>query len=522
MTWLAAFVGVPALVLASLRWLRASQREHYIPGSCVAVARRWIARRPPNALLAALAAVAALVAVAAAVSGAEGIALASAAVAAVTAVSFPFPMSILGRDVRIRFTRRAKVLALASVVLAVVVVALAALVGAAAVAPAVLAVASPLLVDAAAALVSPFERRAMEKHQRRAEARLRSVAPRVVAVTGSWGKTSTKAHVRDLLAGSYEVVASPASWNNTGGLSRTLNEHVGDGCEVLVAEMGMYGRGEISALCSWLHPEVSVICSVGPMHLERVGSMEGIVAAKAEILEGARAAVLWVDDPPLRRLADHFASTGREVWRVGTVGAEAADRDDVALDVAVFTTGAGEVEVEVRGERLGAVPSGSDVHAGNVGCAVAAALALGAPGDAVARRLPTLHGPPKRAAGGRSESGVWVIDDTFNANPVGALAALDALVAASPGGRRAVVTPGLVELGPLQEQENRDLAEAVVAADATIVVVGWTNRRALCAGAAGGSVVVVADRQEARDWVRRELSEGDAVLWENDLPDHYP
>jgi UDP-N-acetylmuramoyl-tripeptide--D-alanyl-D-alanine ligase len=116
---------------------------------------------------------------------------------------------------------------------------------------------------------------------------------------------------------------------------------------------------------------------------------------------------------------------------------------------------------------------------------------------------------------------VVVIDDTFNANPAGARVALSAL-AATGAARRVLVTPGMVELGRRQAPENRRLAEAAAEQATDLVIVGLTNRRALVSGAEGRAVVLVGDRAAAVDWVRSNLRSGDAVLYENDLPDHYP
>ncbi len=510
----AVAAGAASAAVGLLRWLRVAQREHYLPGSCSTVLGRWLRRRPPNNLLVVVAIATAVASVALAVAGLRPLAPILVLLTAALAVLVPFPMSPLGRGKRLVMTRRATVLAAVTIALGVLVCAVAWLLGAGPAGPAVAAVAMPFLVDAAAMFTGPFEKLSMERHRRRAQARLEAVAPRVVAVTGSWGKTSTKNHLRDLLAGSVEVVASPASWNNTGGLSRTINEHLTDSTEILVAEMGMYRPGEIAELCSWIRPEVAVICAVGPMHLERVGSMEGIVAAKAEIAEGARAVVLWVDHEPLAQLAGHLEGS-QEVWRVGT---ESTSED---LDVSVRTDEAGVVRISHRGVEVGSYPAGSGVHPGNAACAVAAALAIGQPPTSLGSRVATLSNPAHRSSAGTSERGVWVLDDTFNSNPVGAKAAVDALAAGVPDGRRAVVTPGMVELGPMQHEANRALAAHVVASGATLVVVGWTNRVALLEGS-GGQAVAVATREEGRDWVRANLGEGDGVLWENDLPDHYP
>ena len=119
---------------------------------------------------------------------------------------------------------------------------------------AAVAVATPVLVDLACAVTGPFERLAVGTYVRRARERLREVAPTVVAITGSYGKTGTKGYVAHLVAGTKTVVASPASFNNRAGLARAVNENLVDGTEVFVAEMGTYGPGEIAELCSWLRP----------------------------------------------------------------------------------------------------------------------------------------------------------------------------------------------------------------------------------------------------------------------------
>ena len=505
------------------RWLRVSQREHYAPGYCLITLGRWIRVRPPNAALTAVIGAGLVLAVAAIAAGEEEVlAVWGAGATAASVVLFPWPMRVIGRP-RLRLTRRARTLAASSLILAgliaaLLAVALSGLSGAGsavagsglAAALALAAAVAPLTVDAAAAVLAPLEKRLLERHRRRAAARLAEVDPFVIAVTGSWGKTSAKNHIRDLLTGTASVAASPASFNNTAGLSRTVNDHLPDGAEVLVAEMGMYRPGEIREMCSWVRPDVAVITAVGPMHLERAGSMERIAAAKAEILERARTAVLWVDDPRLDELSR--SAPAPAVMRVGAAGGP-------DLDVEVAEIG-GELIVSAGGSEIGRVGADAGLHPANVGCAAAAALAYGAPPDRIGPRLAGLRAPRHRADTAMSPAGVLVVDDTFNSNPAGALRAVEDL-ARRASGRRAVVTPGMVELGSEQHRANAELARAVIGSGADLVIVGWTNRRSLLEGA-GGKAVAVPHRSAARTWVREHLGEGDGVLWENDLPDHYP
>ncbi len=290
-----------ALFPAGARWLRVAQREHYLPGSTSRFAWRWWSSRP-------LALPMAVVAVAAA-----GIAfaspLASLATAAVAIVGPPY-LGVRGRTSPLAFTRRLRLLAGVWLVLQVVVLAIGVLVHRAAPVAALGVCAVPLLVDAACLLLSPVERRLVLPYVTTARARLAQVAPVVVAITGSFGKTSTKQHVAHLVAGSRTVVASPASFNNRAGLARAVNEQLAPGTDVFVAEMGTYGKGEIADLCRWCPPEIAVITAIGPVHLERFKTEDAIVVAKSEITETAHTVVLNVDDPRLAALADQLAAAG--------------------------------------------------------------------------------------------------------------------------------------------------------------------------------------------------------------------
>jgi UDP-N-acetylmuramoyl-tripeptide--D-alanyl-D-alanine ligase len=341
-----------------------------------------------------------------------------------------------------------------------------------------------------------------------ASARLRSSGARVVAITGSYGKTTTKRYVAHLISGSYRTVASPASFNNRMGLARAVNENLIPGTEVFVAEMGTYGPGEIADLCSWMQPEVSALVSIGPVHLERFGTEERIVTAKAEILDSARVGVIAVDHPLLANLAEDRAGS----MDIITVSGEGADAS---------VTVAGGI-LMVRGERVAEVPS--DVFAVNLAVAFGVALALGLEAGDLANRIGDLPRTEHRQTVSESERGFSIIDDTFNSNPDGAASAVRSLVRKGSGGRTALITPGMVELGPVQDVENRRLAEEAAARVDHLVIVGRTNRRALRQGSANGkaAVTVLDTRAQAVEWARKNLGPGDAVLYENDLPDHYP
>ncbi len=497
MIWLLAAACAVASVPSGLRWLRVAQREHYLPRSVTRFAIRWWTTRTVNLVLAAIA-----------ITGLVGTVFDVRFGFLVAAAQIgPVGLSVTGETSPLAWTSRMKrVAGLVGGLLAAAYI-LGGLLGA----PVVIVLALFLLhtlVDAALAVLSPFERRLGNQWVERAAARLDTSQTRVVAITGSYGKTTTKRYVHHLLAPVSRVVASPASFNNRMGLARAVNEQLVPGTEVFIAEMGTYGPGEIRELCSWIKPTVAAMVSVGPVHLERFRTEERIVAAKAEILDRAEAGVIAIDHPLLADLADERRSQ-LELITVSGVGAPAR--------VSVDESGS---QIVVDGQAVGAIPN--DVFVTNLAVAVGIVLALGYPvdGDLFAS-LPTAE---HRQSVSRSEYGFAIIDDTFNANPAGAARGLKTLVRLSPEGRRALVTPGMVELGPVQAAENERLARAASAVCSDIVIVGDTNRKALLRGSNTGraSVTVVANRDEAVAWVRDHLGQGDAVLYENDLPDHYP
>src|SRR5580692_4288908 len=336
-----------SIVVAGPRWLRVAQREHYLVDATSRFALRWWTSSPVS--LAGLA-----VAVAGLLLSSRWPAGAFATAAAVALG--PLGLSWRGRTAPLAWTRRLRTLTLVWSGIEIAAVAGGTVAGQGPVAAAAATLAVPALVDLACGVTAPIERWLARSHVARAAARLRRVAPTVVAITGSFGKTSTKGYIAHLVGGARSVVASPASFNNRAGLARAVNEHLAEGTEVFVAEMGTYGRGEIAELCTWIRPDVAVITAVGPVHLERFRSEDGVLEAKAEILEDTPCAVLVIDDDRLAALADRRAALGTRVWRVSA--------HDVGADVCVVEE-RGALTVSVRGVEM-ARHVAVDARPGNV------------------------------------------------------------------------------------------------------------------------------------------------------------
>jgi UDP-N-acetylmuramoyl-tripeptide--D-alanyl-D-alanine ligase len=506
-----------AFLLQMLRWLRVLQREHYVASSLSRFLLRWSTpsvsssrmsrfwRYRPVTLSQVLVV---LFIVAWALDAQRWAALDVVAYGVIC----PLGLSIKGRTSSLDWTRRLTTVSLVATALAIVVVVAGLFSSRVWIVPTVLIVVAPFLIALSDWLLAPFEDRAAKKFVDQATERLGRVHPLVIAITGSYGKTSTKNHLATLLGSDQGVVASPRSFNNRAGLSRAINENLADGTRIFIAEMGTYGPGEIAALCAWCPPDIAVVTAIGPVHLERMKSLENIERAKYEITTRARVVVLNVDDV---RLAGWVKKLETEGKSVRTAGSSAANASVLVSEVAEWW------RVVVGGEQVASMPRVVGVQASNLACAFAAALEAGSSVDQLVANLGSITAVANRANVLVAPSGVTVVDDTFNANPASADAALSLLSSLRVPGRIVVITPGLIELGPVQVHENMALASKVAALGAQLVVIGRTNARALARGFKGNPRRFDT-RDEAVTWVRGTLGAGDAVLYLNDLPDHYP
>jgi UDP-N-acetylmuramoyl-tripeptide--D-alanyl-D-alanine ligase len=322
------------------------------------------------------------------------------------------------------------------------------------------------------------------------------LAAKVVAVTGSSGKTSTKDILAAILGVQRATVASPNNFNTEIGVPLAILG-APTGTEVLVLELAMRGAGEIAELAAICEPYVGVIVNIGPAHLARLGSLEAIAAAKAELLaalpeEGT--AVIPVDEP----LLDPYLPERTAIVRFGAGG-----------DVSVTSAGPEGVEIDAFGERSVIEPGFRQEHLLSDLCAaIAAARALGA---SVPERLDVefsaLRGERIELAGG-----VTIINDCYNANPMSMRAALEALGSDSSAVRRLAVLGDMLELGPDADAYHRELGDQATDARVLILVTVGTLAALAAATFVGGDHFHVADAWEAAGVLAPLLARGDVVL----------
>ncbi len=324
---------------------------------------------------------------------------------------------------------------------------------------------------------------------------LRAQGARVVAITGSTGKTSTKDILAALLGQRLRTAATPANLNTEIGLPLAILSAPADS-QALVLEMAMRGAGQIAELTRIAEPDVGVIVNVGPAHLELLGSLESIARAKAELITGLEPGAHLVVPAREPLLAPHL--------RADLLTTTFGEGGDISL---LEQREDGAVVLGHRGELIELRPSFAQAHnLRNLLAAVAAALAVGV----------RPHGPLEvRFSGGRGElvpgvGGVSVIDDCYNANPMSMRAAIDELADTAPG-RRVAVLGDMLELGPDGPELHREIgAHAAARGVELLVAVGPLARE--IGGAFDGEVHAVDDASAAAAMIPDLVREGDTVL----------
>lgn len=332
---------------------------------------------------------------------------------------------------------------------------------------------------------------------------------RVVGITGSVGKTTTKELVAAVLRQLFTVLQSQGNYNNEIGLPLTLLQLDGD-VQWLVQEMGMYDLGEIARLAAIARPEIGVVTNVGPTHLERLGSIARIAQAKAELVQTLPAegvAVLNGDDPRAKAMA---GLTRARVWTYGLrEGNDLWASDVVArgLEGLALRLNTGTGSISATLPLVGAHSVYAALAAASVG------LLQGLGWEAIIAGLsdPSVQSRIKRVAGIR---GATILDDTYNASPASVKAALDVL--AQMPGRRVAVLAGMLELGSEQDAGHRAVGRQAAEVASVLVTIGELGGivadEARRTGMPSDAIHAVDDKAQAGVVLREILREGDVVL----------
>ena len=341
----------------------------------------------------------------------------------------------------------------------------------------------------------------------------RESGAKVVAITGSAGKTTTKDTIAELIGARFKVVKNAGNLNNHLGLPLSLLE-LRHGADVAVMELGMNHAGEIRTLVDVATPEVRVWTNVGEAHIGHFGSADAIADAKAEIMEGASADTLLVanaDDPRVMARVPSFAGRTVTFGTSDDADVRAVDVEELGLE------GSRAVLATPQGRRDVKVPLLGRGHLMNVVCGAAVALELGVDLDTIVSRAAGLTPSPRRGAVLRLPKGVTVIDDSYNSSPSALMRSLEVL-ARSWAARRIAVVGEMLELGDLSESLHRECGRAAASSKLTrLVTIGGEPARALGeaaieAGLPHAMVTHFDNSTDAAPAIAEQLTSGDVVL----------
>ncbi len=369
-------------------------------------------------------------------------------------------------------------------------------------------------------ILSPVEKSINARYYNEAKVLLTAMPDlKVIGITGSYGKTSTKHYLHTILSEQFETVMTPGSFNTTLGVIITIREHLKPYTEVFIVEMGAKQRGDIKEICDLVHPSIGIVTAVGNQHLESFGSIENIQSTKFELIDALPSDGLAVINNDFEKIAD------RQVVNVQTIRYAIKTGSDV---------NAQEIEVDFRGSRFVYVHGDirlavstklvGKCNISNLIAAITVATYLGMSQESIIRGIKRIEQVEHRLSIRRGNGGIIIIDDAFNSNPVGAEMALEVLSSVK-GGRRIVITPGMIELGDSQYDENYKLGQTIASSADVAIIVGEYNRAALKEGIAKGDgnpeVIQVDTFTEAQRQLAPILKSGDIILYENDLPDTF-
>lgn len=382
----------------------------------------------------------------------------------------------------------------------------------------------PWLVFPASLITQPIENHIQEGFKQQAREKLQRLSHvKVIAITGSYGKTSTKFMIRDLLKERYNVCVTPGSYNTPMGICKVINNDLTAQHQILILEMGARYVGNIDELCGIAQPDIAVVTNVGVAHLETFGSQQAIADTKGSIvrnLSEGGTAVLNIDDAYVRQMRQR-----RDISYI-TIGQQTEDADIRGWNVRYDEEGC-KFTCQIKGQDTAEItmPLLGEHNVQNLLLAMGVAHKMGIRFHTIqvaARKLEQIE--HRLELKHRNEH--IVIDDAFNSNPVGARNAVNVLTSFETG-RKIIITPGMVELGDIQDRENRTFGEHIGRANLDLVIlVGAQQTAPIQEGIqlADGNmerVKVVSSLFEANDLLHEYVQPGDVVLYENDLPDTY-
>ena len=345
----------------------------------------------------------------------------------------------------------------------------------------------------------------------------------VIGITGSYGKTSSKNILNEILSSKYITRSTPKNYNTPYGLMMTINNYLDKFDEVLIAEMGAYAKGDIKKLCNFVKPKYGILTVIGDAHLETFGTKENIQKTKFELIESLPSdgvAILNMDDeyqvnyPLKNKVAVKWISIGNNKADVYATNIKCGS---FGMSFDCHYNNGEKIHLKTR------ILGSYNVY--NILSSVALGLYLGIDILDIKKSVASLKATEHRLEL-KKVGDIWMLDDAYNSNPVGASGALDVLK--SMNGTRVVVTPGMVELGKIEKEKNYEFGKKIVESCDYVILIGEKKTKviyqALIDNHFAQDNIFILERVVDAYGIINALKEDDVpiyALFENDLPDIY-
>ncbi len=380
----------------------------------------------------------------------------------------------------------------------------------------------PLWVALAGLTAWPIEKGISEMYFRDAQRILRERKDLIrIGITGSWGKTSVKFILGTMLEEKYHTLITPASYNTPMGVTKVIRSRLEPGHRIFVSEMGARHVGDIREMCRLVHPQMGLLTSVGPQHLDTFHTLERVIRTKYELMDAIPedGTCFFADDGDICR--DLWKRTEKEKW---ITGLDSGTDDVWAEEIHVSGEGSRfllctqERRIQCHTRLLG------ELNIRNILLCAAVCMKLGMTDEQIARGIGKIVPVEHRLQLIPNPGGMTVIDDAFNSNIRGAEQAFR--VMKEMQGARFLITPGMVELGKQEEEMNREFGALAADCCDVAILVGKKRSEAIMQGLKDKgfpeeNIHVTTSLDEATELLGRLVRPGDTALFENDLPDNY-
>lgn len=346
---------------------------------------------------------------------------------------------------------------------------------------------------------------------------------KVIGITGSYGKTSTKNILKQILSMKYNVLMTPESYNTTLGVVRTIRESLKGTHEIFIVEMGAKKRYDVEEICNLIEPIYGIITSIGAQHLETFKSIENITKTKFELFDSLPSYGVGFVNKDDERIMGNLSN---EQKRYVFYGMNTKDCDYYLYDIKNTNAGTGFKVRTANGEKQEFSTKLLGKHnLYNILCAISCANTCGMSLEEISYRVKDLHPIEHRLELKRISEHHIIIDDAYNSNPEGSREALNVL-ASFKEYRRILITPGMVELGERQDELNREFGVYAASTCDNIILVGEKQTLSIYDGLVSArfdmdNCIVTETLNDALLKLKEIRSGKDVILFENDLPDIY-